>query len=509
MGVLLASRKSDLARLQSYQVAEALKNAHPGLEINFHFRQSLGDINQNDPLWKMPEKGVFTEDFREGLLDGSFDMVVHSWKDLPVEMGAGTEIIATLPRADARDLFLFKKSCFEKVKTQRSLKVFTSSPRRIYNLAPFFKNYFYTPLDTIEFESVRGNIQTRIDKLLASNEVDGLVVAKAAIDRLLLSGEEDLRSGKEKLKTSLQKLYWQVLPLSINPTAAAQGALAIEIANHRQDLRDLLSVIHCQDTFQAVSEERRILKSYGGGCHQKIGIHQTNFDFGRVTFLRGLTDAGEVLDHQSLEVKSGSDGAWTELAPPEDFDPCPMFKLFDRKPLNSKKPVDCDAHFIARANALPESIEIGPDEILWVSGLQTWKRLAFRGLWVHGSFDSFGESQGMGLEALAPQRQWAKWTHKGAPSGPWQVTVPSYQLIETWQTPEEPAGKDFFWTSGSRFAKAVECFPSLLSKRHYCGPGNTFQQIVQVLKEHQINQKPQVLMGFEQWSQWCEREGQT
>ena len=104
MRVTIASRRSDLARIQAYQVGEALHADHPQIEIDYSFHESLGDKNLNDPLWKMPEKGVFTQDFREGLLRGDFDLVVHSWKDLAIEVDPETEIVATLPRADARDL---------------------------------------------------------------------------------------------------------------------------------------------------------------------------------------------------------------------------------------------------------------------------------------------------------------------------------------------------------------------------------------------------------------------
>ena len=109
MRVTVASRRSDLARIQAYQVGETLRAAHPQIEINYSFHESLGDKNLNDPLWKMPEKGVFTQDFREGLLRGDFDLVVHSWKDLAIEDDPETEIVATLPRADQRGLLLVRE----------------------------------------------------------------------------------------------------------------------------------------------------------------------------------------------------------------------------------------------------------------------------------------------------------------------------------------------------------------------------------------------------------------
>ena len=107
--VRIAARHSDLARLQAYRVGDALKRAHPGLEIVYNFRASLGDLNQTDPLWRMPEKGVFTEDFLKDLTQDAADLVVHSWKDLPTEPRPETEIVATLARADARDLLLFRR----------------------------------------------------------------------------------------------------------------------------------------------------------------------------------------------------------------------------------------------------------------------------------------------------------------------------------------------------------------------------------------------------------------
>ena len=77
MRVTIASRRSDLARIQAYQVGKALEAAHPQLEIKYSFHESLGDKNQKDPLWQMPEKGVFTQDFRAGLFRGDFDLVRH------------------------------------------------------------------------------------------------------------------------------------------------------------------------------------------------------------------------------------------------------------------------------------------------------------------------------------------------------------------------------------------------------------------------------------------------
>ena len=100
---------------------------------------------------------------------------------------------------------------------------------------------------------------------------DGLIVAKAALDRLLEAPEEEFAATKAELRSALSQCRWMVLPLRANPCAPAQGALAVEIRSEHPELRDLLGPINCAETFDTSQRERSILQSYGGGCHQKIG----------------------------------------------------------------------------------------------------------------------------------------------------------------------------------------------------------------------------------------------
>src|SRR5436305_1480136 len=299
MRVTIASRRSDLARIQAYQVGDALRAVHPQIEINYSFHESLGDKNQNDPLWQMPEKGVFTQDFREGLLHGEFDLVVHYWKDLAIEEVAETEVIATLPRADARDLLLVPKSCWNEVERTGVMTILTSSPRRAHNLDSFLRAVLPAKITELNFTDVRGNVPTRVRKLLQS-DVDGLIVAKAAIDRLLSAPQIELAATQRELREALSQSRWMVLPLRENPSAPAQGALAVEVSRERADIRKLMAPLNCADTFSAVLSEREILRSYGGGCHQKIGASVLRRPFGEITLLRGLADDGEILDRCTL-----------------------------------------------------------------------------------------------------------------------------------------------------------------------------------------------------------------
>jgi hydroxymethylbilane synthase len=250
MRLVLAARRSELARIQALQVGHALEQANPQLTIEYSFHESLGDRNQNDPLWQMPEKGVFTQDLREGLIAGRYDLAVHSWKDLAIEDDGATEIAATLPRADMRDLLLIRADRWSEIARTGRLKILTSSPRRSFNLDSFLPRALPAKIGELIFEPVRGNVPTRVRKMWEPG-ADGLIVAKAAIDRLLETDCAEFAETKSALRDVLWKCRWMVLPLRANPAAPAQGALAVEIKSERAELRQLLASINCAATFQA------------------------------------------------------------------------------------------------------------------------------------------------------------------------------------------------------------------------------------------------------------------
>ena len=254
----------------------------------------------------MPTKGVFTEDFVSDLIEDRADLVVHSWKDLPTAPREFTEVAATLPRADGRDLLLLRRDRLDAMRESGSASLLTSSPRRAHNLGNFLRTALPFPLARVSFVDVRGNVPTRLRKMLAA-DADGLIVAKAALDRLLesdaLAGQcgAEYESVRLELRAALAQCRWMVLPLSINPGAAAQGALAIEIRRDRADLRERLAAISCASTLRTVERERAILAGYGGGCHQKIGVAVLSRPYGEIVYLKGLTDAGQTLDQARLE----------------------------------------------------------------------------------------------------------------------------------------------------------------------------------------------------------------
>jgi hydroxymethylbilane synthase len=499
--LILASRKSDLARIQAYSVGDALKKNNPSLKITFQFRESLGDKNSSSPLWKMPERGVFTEDFHADLISGAADLVVHSWKDLPVEEREGTKIVATMPRADARDVLLVRKDRWLQVVEKQQMRIFSSSPRRAYNLEKLLLEILPAKIKALNFEPVRGNVPTRIKKLL-TEDADGLVVAKAALDRLLGAPWEEFVETRESLRENLSHCLWMVLPLRSNPTAAAQGALAIEIKRDRPELEKLLSHINCESTFQTVQRERVILKSYGGGCHQKIGVTILERPYGEITYLQGLTDSGEKLDGVEFKgspvSKVSRDFIWP-VDPKEA-------QFFERLPIDS--PLPSGPLWVARADALPETWKIPGDRPVWVAGHETWKKLAARGVWVMGSAEGLGESEDPQISRLwgAPLA-FTKLTHETSesllhegmmkPLEPIKKTLMTYKLKPKEGAMPELRGKThFYWMSGSAFVRAMEIFPEIATASHSCGPGNTYQVIKERLKNPQ---RLSIFLSHQDW----------
>lgn len=466
MRLRLSARRSDLARLQAYAVGDALRAAHPHLQVEYLFKESLGDKNLNDPLWKIPERGVFTEDFVGDLLEGRTDLVVHSWKDLPTQARPGLALIGTLPRADVRDVFFLRRASLGK----KDLTLLTSSPRRTFSAERELPALLPFAVDTLTTKPVRGNVLTRLKKLVAG-EGDGLFMAKAALDRLLGAEQEEFREGQRELRACLAQLRWMVLPLSLFPSAPAQGALAIESAAGREDLRTLVAAIHCPFTARAVEHERKLFSSFGGGCHQKIGLTvEEHPRLGLLEYFYGQLDSGEVrhtLTASAAPAYRPDLSRWPLV-------PAPAF--FERKPLPAAHP-GTDL-FVARAESLPADWQLG-EELLACAGVETWKKLSARGVWVNATNDGLGEEDPR-LQALAGRAtNFTKLTHDQSHHEGAFPALATYHLQPKGFVP--PLAENYFWMSESSFLAALEARPEILGARHAAGPGYTAAAIEKIL----------------------------
>lgn len=491
--IVIGARKSTLAKLQAYSVGSEMAKLFPQYKIEYKFQESAGDKDLTSPLWKMEGKGVFTRDLQVELIENRIHCIVHSWKDLDLEEREETEVISVLPREDQRDLLLFKRSVWNG-KPPEKLIFCTSSPRREFNLAEFLPSYLPSRYKNsqISFEPIRGNIQTRIKKFLEGNSYSGLIVAKAALDRLLLAPsefkglvpEDDYKEFvliADQLRSYLDQSLPMILPLSANPNAPAQGALAVEFLKSSKEFKTIFSKLTDRPTSECTIEERKILGKFGGGCHQKIGVAIQEKSYGKVQFLRGLTDSGIKLSEMGIQSRSKKSFAREEVWPPEG-------KILprSRKRINSNIPANKDL-FIARSFALPqESIGTTWNQdptktVIWTAGLSTWRDLAEQDLWVHGSTDSLGESEPSFLDnILGRELDFVKLTHKDSPPD-----NGNYPIHATYEVGEPEIPEDFdptpikaaYWRSGTEFDSVTKKFPELRDVTHYSGVGSTLEHI--------------------------------
>jgi hydroxymethylbilane synthase len=469
MHLRVLSRSSVLAVLQARLVERALTAQWPDVTVERLTRSSSGDRDPQIDLWAATDKGLFTSDLSQALLDGVADLAVHSWKDLPTSGHAGTTVAATLERADPRDVLLVRRAA---VSAQSpALTVLSSSPRRAWQIQESAPRLLPWPITEVRVVSVRGNVPTRLNKLV-SGEGDALIVAKAALDRLLSSDAST--ETATAVRTALAKCRWMVLPLKAHPTAPAQGALAVEIAAGRSDLLQRLRSISHGPTWDAVERERKILESFGGGCHEAVGATVIVRDFGRVVSVRA-----RVGENQTATWSLEAAGDRPPAASAETIWPRPDERGagVHRRAIPVPMPSDDVGFWVARAEALPTDWQVPGNRLIWAAGERTWERLASRGIWVHGSADGLGDSERPQVDALAGRSvAWKRLTHteSGDPDA-----LATYAVDET---AADLAGRThFFWTSGSAFARALARQPAIRSGWHASGPGRTARAIRETL----------------------------
>jgi hydroxymethylbilane synthase len=231
----IGTRGSLLALTQCNQVKDQLEKL-TGDNFELEIIKTQGDLITNAPLWQLDGKDFFTKELDEALISGKVDLVVHSYKDLGSERPNPIMLAAVTKRTYAHDILLIKNSTIGKLQNKKEFIVGTSSPRRMVNLEKNLKDYIPGSNDLIVSTKVlRGNVNTRISKLV-NDEFDAIVIALPGIERLALT-----ESSKKELENLLNGMNFLILPQSIFPSSASQGALGIECLKERTDNGELLS----------------------------------------------------------------------------------------------------------------------------------------------------------------------------------------------------------------------------------------------------------------------------
>ena len=237
----IATRSSPQARTQAQGVADALAEAHPGLQVELVFVDTAGDRRQDVPLHAIGGQGIFVKEVQRAVLDGRADLAAHSAKDLPSTSDDGLRIGAFCARRSPHDALVGATLA----ELPQGATVATGSVRRRAQLTALRPD--------LAFVELRGNIQTRLAKVPAGGAI---VMAVAALEILQLT---------ERIA--------EPLPLDSCTPMVGQGCVAVECADGAERTLELLAAVDHAPTRRAVEAERSFLAALGSGCSLPVGAY--------------------------------------------------------------------------------------------------------------------------------------------------------------------------------------------------------------------------------------------
>ena len=213
--ITVGARGSKLSQAQLWEVYHELQKFHPTVDFQPTFLKTKGDKDLKTSLRDLPKDDFFTKEIDEAQLSGQFRISIHSAKDLPQPLTKGLEIVALTKGVDPRDCLVMRDLVMkDNAVIQKKAIIATSSMRRCEAIQKLYPDC--TLVD------IRGTIEQRLDKLF-SKEVDGVVLARAALIRL-----------------QLEHLNHIILD---GPVAEFQGQLAIIARCDDQEMKSLFSCI--------------------------------------------------------------------------------------------------------------------------------------------------------------------------------------------------------------------------------------------------------------------------
>lgn len=289
--IKIASRKSQLALVQTYWVQEQLQKAFPDRTFEVHTMETQGDKVLDVALAKIGDKGLFTKELEDGMLNRTTDFAVHSLKDLPTRLPEGLMLGCVTEREDPADaLVVHEKHKDKELATlPEGAVIGTSSLRRLAQLRHHYPH--------LSFKDVRGNVNTRLAKL-DSGEYDAIILAAAGLNRLNFSDR-----------------IHQLIPADISLHAVGQGALGIECREGDTEILDLLKVLEHQPTAYRCYAERAFLRELEGGCQVPIGVNTTiEGDTLTLTGIIASLDGEKIVKDSISGLATDAEKLGTELA---------------------------------------------------------------------------------------------------------------------------------------------------------------------------------------------------
>ncbi len=293
--IIIATRGSALALAQANMVLAQCRAAFPKLQFELKIIKTTGDKLQTASLAqesKTLPKGLFTKELEVALLKHRADLAVHSLKDLPTELPAGLKLGAVGKRADVRDVLLYRDAIFlENAKRQASTSiqedwspghserrgfkhklalkdlpagavVATSSTRR--------KAQLLEHLPGLKVVDIRGNVVTRMQKLMDHPELDATVLALAGITRLNFTVTPE---GKLDGDAVPEGILATILETNVMLPCVGQGAIGIEVREDDERISTICERLNHFNTLQCVTAERAFLAGMGGGCQSPVAAY--------------------------------------------------------------------------------------------------------------------------------------------------------------------------------------------------------------------------------------------
>ncbi len=253
--IIVASRQSTLAVIQSRILTDYLEASHPELSVTLLAMKTTGDMILDRTLDKIGGKGLFVRELDLALRDRRADLAVHSLKDMPMELDGDLPVLCCSGREDPRDVLILPEG---RTSLEPGAPIGSSSLRRAFQLGPLFPGHEILP--------VRGNIQTRLRKLDEGN-YGALVLAAAGLKRLGLESRIHRYFSVE-----------EIIP------AAGQGILAVQ--GRKGEDYSFLDGFADRNAWLAARCERAFVRELNGGCTSPVCAHAVIEN--ETIFLRGL-----------------------------------------------------------------------------------------------------------------------------------------------------------------------------------------------------------------------------
>ncbi|MCM1565953.1 MAG: hydroxymethylbilane synthase [Dehalobacter sp.] len=264
--IIVGSRESRLAVIQSQFVMEQIRKNYPELELELITMKTTGDVILEQTLDKIGGKGLFVKELDRALCQGVIDIAVHSLKDMPAEIPEDLPITAFSKREDPRDVLVLPQGTGSIENVDKEKAVGCSSARRTIQFLDLYPG--------LDVKPVRGNVLTRLKKL-DEGEFSALLLAFAGLKRLSLENRISRVFSTEEMIPS-----------------AGQGILAIQ-GRKGEDL-NFLACINDKDAQTAALAERAFIQKLDGGCSSPAAafaeVHGTEV---RITGLYVDVETGE------------------------------------------------------------------------------------------------------------------------------------------------------------------------------------------------------------------------